>query len=113
MPPPPAAAPETPEVPPTGGTTPAVTALPFEAVKLKPVPKDQPAKAPPKSRVGFYVGIGVVASLVFAAIAVVVEARLEKIKAYDLEQQEALAHHKAEEQLRQEEQEAARALPRT
>jgi len=104
MPPPPAAAPETPEVPPTGGTTPAVTALPFEAVKLKPVPKDQPAKAPPKSRVGFYVGIGVVASLVFAAIAVVVEARLEKIKAYDLEQQEALAHHKAEEQLRQEEQ---------
>ena len=104
MPPPPAAAPETPQAPPAGGTTPAVTALPFEAVKLKPVPKDQPVKAPPKSRVGFYVGIGVVASLVFAAIAVVVEARLEKIKAYDLEQQEALAHHKAEEQLVQEEQ---------
>jgi TonB family protein len=103
-PPPPEAAPELPDAPPKSGTTPAVTALPFEAVKLKPLPKDQPAKAPAKSRVGFYVGIGVVASLVFAAIAIVVEARLEKIKAYDLEQQEALAHHKAEEQLLQEEQ---------
>ncbi len=87
-----------------------VTALPFEAVKtLKPLPPAAAAaaKEPPKSRVGFYIGIGVVAALVFAAIAVVVEARLEKIKAYDLEQQEALAHHMAEIQLKQAEAEKA------
>lgn len=87
-----------------------VTALPFEAVKtLKPLPPAAAAaaKEPPKSRVGFYIGIGVVAALVFAAIAVVVEARLEKIKAYDLEQQEALAHHMAELQLKQAEAEKA------
>ncbi len=95
--------------PPAGGTTPpqpAVTALPFEAVKLKPLTAAQKAAAlaedePPKSRVGFYIGLGVAASLVFAAIALVLEARMEKIKAYDLEQQEATAHHIAEEQLRQ------------
>ena len=84
-----------------------VTALPFEAVKLKPVTQAAAAAAkpqPPKSRVGFYVGLGVAAALVFAAVAVVVEARLEKIKANDLEQQEALAHHIAEEQLKLSEQ---------
>ena len=108
--PPPAAPamkiPEPAKAPPQTGP---VTALPFEAVKmLKPVPPSAaPVAQPPKSRVGFYIGIGVVAALVFAAIAVVVEARLEKIKAYDLEQQEALAHHMAEMQLKQAEAEKA------
>ena len=62
-----------------------MTALPFEAVKLKPVPPAQP-----KSPGRLYVGLGVAAALIFAAIAVVVEATAEKIKANDLEQQEAL-----------------------
>ena len=114
---PPSATPATAVAAPAGGTasptaTPAVTALPFEAVKmLKPLPPGMKAaaappvaKEPPKSRVGFYVTVGVVASLVFAAIAVVLEARMEKIKAYDLEQQEATAHHIAEAQLKQAEQ---------
>lgn len=91
--------------------TPAVTALPFEAVKIKsiaaaPVAAQGSKPAPPKSRVGFYVGVGVVASLVFAAIAVVLEARLEKIKAMDLEQQEATAHHVVEQQLKEAERSA-------
>ena len=89
-----------------GGTTPpahTVTALPFEAVsRLKPVAKT-PAREPsqPKSKVGFYVGILVAAGLIFAAIAVVLEARMERAKAYDLEQQEALAHHVAEQRLKE------------
>jgi TonB family protein len=85
-----------------------VTALPFEAAaKLKPVPKAAPGEpSQPKSRVGFYVGVLVVAALVFAAIAVVLEARLERAKAQDLEQQEALAHHLAEQQLKAAEQAA-------
>ena len=86
-----------------GGTTPptAVTALPFEAVsKLKLAPKAGAGEPAPKSRVGFYVGILVAAALIFAAIAVVLEARLERAKANDLEQQEALAHHVLEQQLK-------------
>ena len=88
-----------------------MTALPFEAVKIKsiaaaPVAAQGSKPAPPKSRVGFYVGVGVVASLVFAAIAVVLEARLEKIKAMDLEQQEATAHHVVEQQLKEAERSA-------
>ena len=111
-PPPPASAqpkatiaiPKSPES--AAGSPPAhtVTALPFEAVKLKPVPPGTvlPVKTPPKSKMGFYIGIGVAAALVFAAIAVVVEARLEKIKANDLEQQQALLRQVAEQRLKEE-----------
>jgi TonB family protein len=91
-----------------GGTTPPtpVTALPFEAVsRLKPVAKEAAEEpAQPKSKVGFYVGLLVAAGLVFAAIAVVLEARMERAKAYDLEQQEQLAHHIAEQRLKEAEQ---------
>ena len=91
-----------------GGTMPPtpVTALPFEAVsRLKPVAKEA-AEGPahPKSKVGFYVWLLVAAGLVFAAIAVVLEARMERAKAYDLEQQEQLAHHIAEQRLKEAEQ---------
>jgi len=97
-----------------GAHPPAVTALPFEAVKHKPLAvaaaaaPEAPAREaqPPKSKVGFYVGIGVAAAVVFAGIAVVVDAHLEKIKAYDLEQQEALAHHVAEQRLKEAEESA-------
>jgi TonB family protein len=91
---------------------PAVTALPFEAAKIKaaapPAAAEVPSTEaqPAKSKVGFYVGIGVAAALVFAGIAVVVDAHLEKIKAYDLEQQEALAHHVAEQRLKEAEESA-------
>lgn len=88
---------------------PAVTALPFEAVKHKAAvaaPEVPAAEAPPKSKVGFYIGVGVAAALVFAGIAVVVDAHLEKIKANDLEQQEALAHHVAEQRLKEAEESA-------
>jgi len=97
------------------GAHPPVTALPFEAAKLKPLAvaaaaaaAEAPAREaqPPKSKVGFYVGIGVAAAVVFAGIAVVVDAHLEKIKAYDLEQQEALAHHVAEQRLKEAEESA-------
>jgi TonB family protein len=87
-----------------GGTTPPtpVTALPFEAVsRLKPVAKAAAAEpAQPKSKVGFYVGILVAAGLVFAAIAVVLEARMERANATALAQSEALAHHVLEQQLK-------------
>ena len=87
-----------------GGTTPPtpVTALPFEAVsRLKPVAKSAEAEpAKPKSKVGFYVGLLVAAGLVFAAIAVVLEARLERANATALAQSEALAHHVLEQQLK-------------
>lgn len=91
------------------GTTPpapAVTALPFEAVaKLKPAVGPVPEEpAQPKSKVGFYVGVLVVAALVFAAIAVVLEARMERAKANDLEQQEAEAHHVEQQRLKEAEQ---------
>jgi TonB family protein len=104
-PPPPSAEPQAPR---------PVTALPFDAVKLKsvlPGATTAPFKggattapfkggatnapftgatnapfteeAPPKSRMGLYIGIGVAAAVVFAGIAVVVESRLEAIKARD------------------------------
>ncbi|HEY5228448.1 MAG TPA: TonB family protein [Opitutaceae bacterium] len=96
-----------------------VTALPFDAVKVKPVlPGSTTApfkggatttpfrtgttnvpfeeEAPPKSRMGLYIGIGVAAAVVFAGIAVVVESRLEAIKARDqqaaLELQQKIDH---------------------
>jgi TonB family protein len=82
--------------------TPAVTALPFEAAKIRSAPPAQPPE-PPRSRVGFYIGLGVAAASVFAAIMVVLEARNERTRAYDLEQQEALAHHVAEQRLKESE----------
>jgi len=99
--PPPAAA-----TPPPAAATPppAVTALPFEAAKIRSAPAVQPAEpAHPRSRVGFYIGLGVAAASVFAAIMVVLEARNERTRAYDLEQQEALAHHVAEQRLKESE----------
>ena len=98
-----------------------VTALPFDAGKLRPagapgskVPPGvtkppfgttQPPYEPPaKSKLGLYIGIGVVAALIFAAVAVVVEARLERIKASELEQQEELARHITEQRLKEAEQ---------
>jgi hypothetical protein len=110
LPPEPSAEAPAPALP--GKPVPAVTALPFEAAKLRPAVPLAPAEAPPeeaqppKSKVGFYVGIGVAAALVFAGIAVVVDAHLEKIKAYDLEQQEALAHHVAEQRIKEAEESA-------
>jgi TonB family protein len=64
-----------------------------DPAKLKP---GSPVVAVPKSRVGLYVGIIAAAALAFAAIAVVLDARMQRIKEHDLEQQEALAHHLAE-----------------
>jgi TonB family protein len=104
---------------PTPAAAPTVTALPFEAVKPKlgtQTAATQPApaeEAPPKSRVGFYIGVGVAAALIFAVIAVVLDARMEKAKAYDLEQQEALAHHVAEQRLKEAEQSAKEELERS
>ena len=60
-------------------------------------------EAAPKSKTGFYIGIGVAAAIVFAAIAIVLDARMEKAKAYDLEQQEELAHHVTEQRLKESE----------
>lgn len=82
-----------------------MTALPFEAAKLKPLtvggdPAAERGRSS-KSRMPVYIGLIVTAALVFAAIMVVLDARNEKVKAFDLEQQEALAHHVAEEQLKQ------------
>jgi TonB family protein len=115
MPPMPMPGGSAPPMPPAPGAEPPasrpVTALPFDAVKLKPVlPGSTTApfkggstsapfksgatnvpfeeEAPPKSRMGLYIGIGVAAAVVFAGIAVVVESRLEAIKARD--QQAAL-----------------------
>ncbi len=83
----------------------SVTALPFEAAKLKKLTVDGDPGSErgrsSKSRMPVYIGLIVVAALVFAAIMVVLDARNEKVKAFDLEQQEALAHHVAEEQLKQ------------
>jgi TonB family protein len=45
-----------------------------------------------KSKVGFYIAVGVVASVLAAAIAIVLEAHKRKTDAYDLQQQEELAH---------------------
>ncbi len=88
----------------------AVTSLPFEAAKPKagaPVPP-LPQEVPPerKSKIGFYIAVGVVASLLAAAIAVVLEAHKAKTDANDLEQQEALAHHNADLLLKEQEQKA-------
>jgi TonB family protein len=66
-----------------------------------PPPPWPPQK--PKSRVGFFITVGVVGALLFAGIAVVVEARLERIKAHDMEQQEALSRHLKEETLEKQE----------
>jgi hypothetical protein len=84
------------------------TRLPFEAMKVGPA---DPAQAEaerdgsqPRSKVGFYVGVVAAAALIFAAIAVVLDARMEKIKEHDLAQQEALAHHMAEVRLKEAEQ---------
>src|SRR5208282_4461271 len=99
MPPPPGAA--TPSA--TATPPPAVTALPFEAARIRSAPAVPPEPAQPRSRVGFYIGLGVAAASVFAAIMVVLEARNERTRAYDLEQQEALAHHIAEQRLKESE----------
>jgi len=92
---------------------PAVTALPFEVGKRKPAQATVApfttapfAEAPPKSKAGFYIGLGVAAAVIFAVIAVVLDARMEKAKAYDLEQQEELAHHVAEQRLKEAEESA-------
>ncbi len=102
----------------------AVTSLPFEAAKLKPgtppgLPAAQAEPPPPeepperKSKVGFYIAVGVVASLLAAAIAVVLEAHKAKTDANDLEQQEALAHHNADLLLKEQEQKAKDDAERT
>jgi TonB family protein len=107
---------------PVGGAPPsrAVTALPFEAIKPRlgaggdstpPMPVTPPPE--PRSKVGFYIAIGVVASILAAAIAVVLEARKAKTDATDLEQQEELAHRAVEMQLRNEEQRAKDEAERT
>jgi len=130
MPPAPAAAKGAPPAGPT--PPPAVTALPFEIGKIKAGQTTAPftstqapfgsTQAPfttapfpeaQKSKAGFYIGLGVAAAIVFAVIAFVLDARMEKAKAFDLEQQEELAHHVAEQRLKEAEeaqkQEAERA----
>jgi TonB family protein len=64
------------------------------------VPFEGESEPPPKSKVGLYIGIGVVAAVVFAIIAVVVESRLERTKAEDLQRQEELARKVTEQRLR-------------
>jgi hypothetical protein len=88
---------------------PVVVGSPAVADKTVPVaPAEEapskPEEPQPKSKVGFYVGVVAAAALVFAAIAVVLDHRMEKIKENDLEQQEALAHHLAEVRVREAEQ---------
>jgi TonB family protein len=110
----------------SGQSARGVTALPFEAAKLKPGtppgttgPAAAPAPPPPdepperKSKIGFYISVGVVASLLAAAIAVVLEAHKAKTDANDLEQQEALAHHNADLLLKEQEQKAKDDAERT
>src|SRR5271166_1694062 len=77
------------------------TAPPIEAEKPKAaVPAEGEAErqeeTQPKGRVGFYVGVVAAAAIVFAAIAVALDYRMQKIKENDIEQQQALAHHLAE-----------------
>ena len=118
-PPPPAAA----KGAPPAGTppAPAVTALPFEVGKIKAGQTTAPfssttapfgsttapfttapfPEAPPKSKAGFYIGLGVAAAVIFAVIGVVLDARMEKAKAYDQEQAEELAHHITEQRLKE------------
>jgi len=105
---------------PAGGVPPAraVTSLPFEAVKPKPgageeppAPPEPPAEA--KSKVGFFIAVGVVASLLAAAILVVLEAHKAKTDAYDRAQQEEVAHRAAELKLKLEEQKAKDDAERT
>ena len=78
----------------------SLTRAPYDPEAVEP--------PPPRSKVGFYIGVGVAAAVVFAAIAVVVESRLERIKATDLQQQEELARKVTEQRLREAE-EAAKA----
>lgn len=110
LPPLPTPAAATPAAPPTPGTRPA---LPFEALKPRagapataaPFPAaaapDAPSAAP--NRTGLYIGIGAAVAVAFAATLIVLDARREKANAYDLEQQEALAHHVTEQRLRESE----------
>jgi TonB family protein len=86
---------------------PAVTALPFDTAKMKagaaqaapPPAKEPPA---PRSRTAFYIGFGVVATVVFAGIMVVLDARKERADALYKEQVAELDHHKTEQLLEQE-----------
>ena len=99
-----------PKVPLTAGGAPktAVTALPFEAGKPKAAdPSAVGPPAAPRSRTLFYVGLAVAATVVFAAIMIVLDARRERANALYLEQQEELAHHVAEEKLQAAEKAAA------
>jgi TonB family protein len=84
------------------------TGAPFEGQGLKATEAAGPEageleeqeEEAPKSKVGLYVGIVAAAALVFAGLAFVVDAWMEKIKEHDLAQQEALAHHLAEVRLK-------------
>jgi TonB family protein len=79
-----------------------VTALPFEGGKIKPAgPAAEKPPEAPRSRTGLYVAMGVVAAIIFAAIMFVLDERREKANAVYLEQQEELAHHVAEERLKE------------
>jgi TonB family protein len=85
-----------------------VTALPFEAGKIKAAePAASGPPAPPRSKTAFYIGLGVAATLVLATTMFVLDARRERANAIYLEQQEALAHHVAEERLKEAEKKAA------
>jgi TonB family protein len=53
--------------------------------------------------VGFFITVGVVGALIFAGIAIVVEARLDRIRARDLEQQETLRAQLKEQELEKQE----------
>ena len=85
-----------------------MTALPFEAGKIKAAdPAAASPPGPPRSKTGFYVGLGVGAALILATMMFVLDARRERANAIYLEQQEALAHHVAEERLKEAEKKAA------
>jgi TonB family protein len=108
-------------MPPVAPGTRLPTSLPFEAVKpkapsgeaLPPLERESPPPPPPKSKLGFFIAVSVVAALIAAGIAVVLEARKAKADANDLEQQEALAHHNADLLLREQEQKAKDEAERT
>jgi TonB family protein len=107
-------------MPPVAPGTRAPTSLPFDAIKSKALPSDtvplpEPETPPPapKSRLGFFIAVSVVAALIAAGIAVVLEARRAKADANDLAQQEALAHHNADLLLKEQEQKAKDDAERT
>jgi TonB family protein len=78
------------------------TQAPFGATQA-PFTNAPFAEAAPKSKAGFYIGLGVAAAVIFAVIGVVLDARMEKAKAEDQRAAEETAHHVTELRLKESE----------